>query len=93
VALDQLLFSHHSADTPSGVPRYALNTTPTLLAAGNQDNFPFARIYSATRRLAERMTATPGSTLFVRNTGHSIHNERPRLLATQIADFLWSTAD
>jgi pimeloyl-ACP methyl ester carboxylesterase len=91
VALEQLLFSHHNTDTPDRAPRYESNSTPTLLAAGAADNFPFSRIYSATRRLAVLMTHTPGTTLFVKDTGHSIHNERPGLLATQIADFLWGS--
>ena len=34
------------------------------------------------------MTYTPGHALFLRKTGHSIHNERPNFLARHVADFI-----
>ena len=38
------------------------------------------------------MVHTPGESLFLRNTGHSMHIERPAFLAGQIARFLDATA-
>src|SRR5260370_11373266 len=34
------------------------------------------------------MAKTRGTTLFLRNTGHSIHDERPAFFAQQIVNFL-----
>jgi pimeloyl-ACP methyl ester carboxylesterase len=89
VALEQLLFSHLNTDTPDGRPRYASNLTHTLLAAGKDDDFNWANIYSRTQDLASYMVNTPGTSLFLVNTGHSIHNERPHLLANVIVNFLF----
>ncbi len=68
--------------------RYAGNTVRTLLAAGADDDFAYANIFSATRKLAQWMVNTPGRSLFLTRTGHSMHIERPRLMARQIVDFL-----
>jgi len=59
-----------------------------MLAAGNQDDFENASIYTNTQKLAAAMAITPGTTLFILDTGHSIHNERPIYLANQIVQFL-----
>ena len=59
-----------------------------LLIGSAQDNFPGSNIFDATKKLAALMTATPGTGLFLSNTGHSVHFERPRFLAGEIADFL-----
>jgi hypothetical protein len=40
------------------------------------------------RSMAPKMVNTPGNTLFLKNTGHSIHDERPRYLASRIVEFL-----
>jgi hypothetical protein len=48
--------------------------------------------WTQTRQMASLMTNTPGYTLWVPNTGHSIHNERPRFFATQIVNFLASNS-
>jgi pimeloyl-ACP methyl ester carboxylesterase len=93
VGLEQLLFSHWNTDTPGGRYRYESNLTPTLLAAGAADQIGEAKIYANTQKLASRMTNTPGTSLFLLSTGHSIHNERPRLLAHAIVNFLLSGAD
>lgn len=63
---------------------------PLLLMAGSYDNFPFANIFDASQTLAKRAAAgTPkGVAKFFANTGHSIHDERPRMLARNIAAFL-----
>jgi pimeloyl-ACP methyl ester carboxylesterase len=88
---EQLIFSHVDRvvhDDTTTPFRYTLNTARQLLAAGASDNYAFANIYDATRTLASLMTATPGQSLFLLDTGHSIHAERPMFFAGQIASFL-----
>lgn len=92
VALEQLLFSHLNTDMPGGKPRYASNLTHTLLASGQDDNYNWSNIYTATKNLANLMVNTPGTSLFLLNTGHSIHNERPQLLADAIVNLLLGVA-
>jgi hypothetical protein len=43
--------------------------------------------------MAQLMGRTPGMTLLLLNTGHSIHNERPKLFAQHIVAFLQSAPD
>ena len=91
VAGEQLIYSHVDRverwDTTSEW-RYKLNVVKHLLIGSAQDNFPGSNINDATKKLADLMTATPGTGLFLSNTGHSVHFERPRFLAGEIADFL-----
>jgi hypothetical protein len=87
ISQDQLVYSHRDPDPTTGAPRYLLNTVPMLLAAGVSDDYSFANIYSWTRDLASKMTVD-GTSLFLNDTGHSIHNERPMQLAHPIFDFL-----
>lgn len=90
VAGEQLIYSHvaHAKYEDSLSPyRYELNRARQLLAAGEKDNYKWANIYNATRELAEKMVKTPGRSLFLLDTGHSIHVERPRYLADQIVSF------
>lgn len=95
VAGEQLIYSHvdhvnhEDATTPL---RCQLNTVPQLLAAGHLDNFTGSNIFDATRTLAPLMANTPGRTLFLADTGHSIHAERPRFLAGEIARFFSETS-
>jgi pimeloyl-ACP methyl ester carboxylesterase len=69
-------------------------TKPTLLAAAEDDDWnvgphlQWENRWSRTQDLAPLMKQTPGYTLFLPNTGHSIHNERPILFAEQIVAFL-----
>lgn len=87
LGLEQLLFSHWSKDPSSGKPRCTLNQTPTLLMAGREDKSP--DFYDGAKKLAQLMAAsTPGEAIFLQDTGHSIHNERPKLLAKYISEFL-----
>ena len=88
ISQDQLVYSHRDSDPGTGIPRYLLNTIPMLLASGEDDNFSFANIYSWTQDIAQKMTNCPGVSLFLKDTGHSIHNERPRELAVAIFEFL-----
>lgn len=76
---------------------YALFSSHVLLAAGSEDNGAPDRLYDNTRQLAvaaetlHRDRPQPrltGHTLWLENTGHSIHNERPNLLAQRIWLFL-----
>ncbi len=84
LSYDQLQFSHKDRDL--GVP-YSRIRVPTMLAAGEADNYGFARIRDRTVEANARMRA-PGPTFVVASTGHSIHNERPRWLADAIDAFL-----
>lgn len=91
VAGEQLIYSHVDRvnhEDSSSPYRYELNQVRQLLVAGDQDNFVGSNIFDATRKLAALMVNTPGRSLFLLNTGHSIHDERPGYLAEQIAKFL-----
>lgn len=90
VANEQLLFSHQDIIAVSrGLPCYAISSVPTLLIAGAEDitNADFD-IYNSTRRIAPQMRANAGTGIFVRDTGHSIHAERPIWLSKQVLRFL-----
>ena len=91
MACEQLIYSHAEnevyGDTSTPV-RCTLNTVRTLLAAGEEDDHEWVRIYDGTRKVAELMTRTPGRLLLLRKTGHSIHTERPRYFAAEIVKFL-----
>jgi pimeloyl-ACP methyl ester carboxylesterase len=80
-AADDDDWSEGSASVPSlpGMP-----SVPVILNWENR--------WTQTRLMAPLMKNTPLSTLYLSNTGHSIHNERPQLFATQIAAFLSSPA-
>ncbi|RKH08623.1 alpha/beta fold hydrolase, partial [Corallococcus sp. CA047B] len=92
LAGEQLIYSHvdrvnHFDNTTPW--RYELNTVRQLLAAGQDDNFQGSNIFDATRTLSNLMANTPGESLFLLRTGHSIHVERPAFLAREIARFLF----
>jgi len=59
-----------------------------LLAAGTHDDSVPDKLYSNTRELAALMRNATGTTLWLENTGHSIHAERPDFFAQRIIDFL-----
>ena len=69
-------------------------TKPTMLVACEDDDWDTGSGYhwenrwSRVHELAPLMERTPGFALFVLNTGHSIHNERPMQFAQQIVAFL-----
>ncbi len=91
VACEQLIFSHFENEVfgDNSTPvRYTKNTVRTLLASGEDDNYSFTGIYDATRTLGNAMVQTPGRLLLVRDTGHSIHAERPDFLSREIMKFL-----
>jgi hypothetical protein len=95
VAYEQLVFSHHNAvPSTGGMPYYRRIVGPLLLLAGEHDNYNFSHIHDATRDLAPDINAIePSKALFLRDTGHSIHNERPRYLAKEIFNFLAGTRE
>lgn len=82
VALEQLLLSHRYQN------RYKNINSRMLLIAGEADDYAWSHIYDSTKDLAVMAINTPGNRLLLKNTGHSIHNERPRYLAQAIYDFL-----
>lgn len=86
IALEQLIFSQNLRER--GTPLYLSNRARTLLLAGEADNYDFTNIYNATMELARNMVDTEGRCILVSNTGHSIHNERPRWFTNEIINFL-----
>ena len=92
VAGEQLIFSHvdHVDHDKTKPWRYELNKgVPQLLIAGQADNYVGSFIFDCSRDLAAKMVHTPGRSLFLEETGHSVHFERPKFLAGHIADFLF----
>lgn len=78
----------YKEDTAEGPTRYLTMTSNMLLAAGAEDDFSQVRNYEETINASKLMVNTPGTTLFLLKTGHSIHDERPKLFAARIVDFL-----
>ena len=85
---EQLLYSHQTIDPATSRPRFMANQKPMLLACGTEDHVKFNDICPATRRTAPLMTLTPGKTLILDKTGHSLDNERRNFWAKQIMEFL-----
>jgi pimeloyl-ACP methyl ester carboxylesterase len=95
----------NDADAPFTANYWSI-TKPTLLAAAEDDDWNTGTFYSwpvavplplrwenrwsRTLEIASVMIKTPGRTLLLPNTGHSIHNERPKLFAQHIVAFLSS---
>jgi pimeloyl-ACP methyl ester carboxylesterase len=102
VAHEQLIYSHWDSDTTdpkidpdprndpgAGPARYTQISSRMLLAMAHDDDEMPEKIFSNTQALANEMTMVQGTTLFVKNTGHSIPTERPVFFAGQILDFLY----
>jgi len=102
VAHEQLIYSHWDSDNTdlsidpdprndpaAGPARYTLIMSRLLLATGHDDDVMPEMIFSNTKALADAMTMVDGTTLFLRDTGHSIPTERPIFFAGQILDFLY----
>jgi len=93
IDLEQISFSFQ--DEKSGL---SVVTTPDstgllgsrlLLVAGDNDNFFPNEIYNSTIDLVRSIRLSgQGKAAFYLDTGHSIHNERPRLFAKDILYFL-----
>lgn len=75
-------------DAQEGPARYLTMTSKLLLAAGVEDDYPQVKNFEETMRVTPLMPNTPGTTLFLMKTGHSIHDERPKFFAKHIVDFL-----
>ena len=91
---EQLIYSYNDPDHGSRAPRYESFRSRLLLASGAKDNnSPSTQIYGSCLTLARRLerTATRGRTFFALDTGHSMHDERPELMAAQIDAFTAET--
>jgi hypothetical protein len=84
LAAEQLIFSHRIKE--NGQPLYASNAHRLLLMCGVDDTG--GDLCEATRQVAVDMKYTRGHALWLRNTGHSIQDERPNFLDRHIADFI-----
>ena len=104
VAHEQLIYSHWDSDTTdqsidpdprndpaAGLPRYTQINSRMLLAMAHDDDEMPEKIFTNTRLLANEMTMVQGTTLFVKDTGHSIPTERPIFFANRILEFLFVT--
>jgi pimeloyl-ACP methyl ester carboxylesterase len=85
---EQLAFSHQQNRIAGGPtdPLYLHNSKPTLLFTGFDD--VCAGLGEYTRDVATKMTNSPGFARFMEGTGHSLDNEHPDYIATEIAQFL-----
>lgn len=84
---EELIYSHSYAPDIDE-PRYFSNSVRTLLACGLVDNFMFTRVCGRVQAMSRYMEKTPGRAIFLWNTGHAIHNERPKFLVEKIMEFL-----
>jgi hypothetical protein len=86
LGMEQLLFSQQENNSVTNEPLYLSNTIRMLVMCGMNDTG--GNLCASLRAVAPQMELTPGYALFLTNTGHSIHDERPRFLASRIADFI-----
>jgi hypothetical protein len=82
------LFVSSGNNHPQGPQRYLSVNSRLLLASGEEDNFTGVDIFGNTKSVAAQIINTPGTTLFLKRTGHSIYEERPAFFARQIVAFL-----
>jgi pimeloyl-ACP methyl ester carboxylesterase len=68
-------------------PLAAQMQKPMLLMVGDKDFYPLVDFHKYVMDFGGTLTC-PGTTQTIQDTGHSIHNERPRFLAQQILDFV-----
>lgn len=87
VAFEQLVFSHLEPDVEGEPRRFRRIARPLLLVTGAEDDRMPIPTYSFVERLAPHLGA-PGTTLYLEDTGHALHTERPALLAEQIDAFV-----
>jgi pimeloyl-ACP methyl ester carboxylesterase len=88
VASEQRFFSHRDPYRRDGSRSHERIRVRTFLSAGTEDDYPGTHIYRRTRELVDLMSGVGGTSLFLRDTGHSIHRERPALFAREIDAFL-----
>jgi hypothetical protein len=96
ISFEQLQYSHQLQNSQRSVGINSgtyLDITPRmLLLAGADDNSDPERLYDHTVLIAEQIPLADTfafDSLFISNTGHSIHAERPIHLVQQIFDFLY----
>jgi pimeloyl-ACP methyl ester carboxylesterase len=91
-AYECVLFSFMDTDPFTGIPRYLQVTAPLMLCAGARDNYcPTPNLLFWTAVFAQLLASSPLPTppaMFPLDTGHSIHNERPKLLASAVVNFI-----
>jgi pimeloyl-ACP methyl ester carboxylesterase len=89
-AYEQVTFSHQEPLTPSRQWPFKTIRKPLLLASGARDvgGSGVMDIYNQVVFVTNAVPDVPGRRLLMRETGHSISDERPRHLAEQIVDFL-----
>ncbi|HVH72819.1 MAG TPA: alpha/beta hydrolase [Candidatus Dormibacteraeota bacterium] len=83
---EQLAFSQQQFAAGTDKPLYLFNTKRMLLLGGRQDTC--GDLCKDTEEVAAKMVNTPGYARFLEHTGHSLDNEHPDWVASQIADFL-----
>jgi pimeloyl-ACP methyl ester carboxylesterase len=71
--------------------RYSQIRARMLFASGYNDNNWPEYLFENARNLAQAMTMVNGQALFVMDTAHSIHVERPNWFASQILEFLYQS--
>jgi len=86
LAYEQTYYSITEKEEGEAGPRHARITRPLLLLAGEKDDKALD-IHKEVVALADEMSG-PGWVYSVPRTGHSFHNERPRLLGRLIHGFL-----
>lgn len=89
VAYEQLVFSHIEPAPGETEPRFRAITAPVLLMTGAEDNSVPMKTWDFVRRLSPHLEMA-GQTVYLENTGHAMHSERPRLVAEHIAGFVLS---
>jgi pimeloyl-ACP methyl ester carboxylesterase len=62
-------------------------TKPLLLMVGEDDDYQLVDFLGNVKSFAAGLTAPAQGGLTIQNTGHSIHNERPYFLASQVINF------
>lgn len=82
-SIEQMLFSHRE---PINLVEKLQGRV--LLMTGEGDNYFEIKIYDSTEELATIAINTPGKLRLLKDTGHSIHDERPQQLASEIKNFL-----
>lgn len=89
-AYEQVTFSHQEPLSPSRQWPFKTIRKPLFLASGARDvgGFGVMDIYHQVEFVTDAVPDVPGRRLLMKETGHSISDERPRHLAEQIVDFL-----